>query len=124
MPEAKNLIRIFSENIQRRRKQLGMTQEELAERLDISQQSMSRMERGIMAPKFERLAEIASALRCPVAELFMCNATAQENGADGDNEESAHVVLAEALGGLSPAERHCVLRFVLEAANLFKNFHA
>lgn len=53
-----------------RRKQKGLTQAQFAELLDITQDSLSRMEKGVIAPKFSRLHSIASALGCPVADLF------------------------------------------------------
>lgn len=53
-----------------RRKQKGLTQAQFAELLDITQDSLSRMEKGVIAPKFSRLQYIADALGCPVADLF------------------------------------------------------
>lgn len=47
-----------------------MTQAQFAELLDITQDSLSRMEKGVIAPKFSRLEGIAEALGCPVADLF------------------------------------------------------
>lgn len=54
-----------------RRKVLGLSQEKLAEMVDIGQQSLSRMEQGRIAPKFERLQLFADALQCRVIDLFM-----------------------------------------------------
>lgn len=53
-----------------RRKKKGLTQAQFAELLDITQDSLSRMEKGVIAPKFSRLHGIATALGCPVADLF------------------------------------------------------
>ena len=53
-----------------RRKKMGMTQAQLAGILSITQDSLSRMESGIIAPKFSRLSDIASTLGCSVADLF------------------------------------------------------
>ena len=47
-----------------------MTQEELAEILDIAPDTLSRMENGRFAPKMGRLQSIAAALRCSVSDLF------------------------------------------------------
>lgn len=108
---AKTFAEIFSCNIQRRRKLLGMTQDELAGELFIGQQSLSRIERGTMAPKFERLPDIARALRCSVAELFV------------DDEEipnNTGAIIAEILRDLTPDEQNSVLRFVADAALIFK----
>lgn len=56
--------------ISERRKRMGLTQAQLAEHLDITQDSLSRMEKGIIAPKFSRLQLIADTLGCSVADLF------------------------------------------------------
>ena len=56
--------------IYEKRKALGLTQAALAEKLGIGQQSLSRIEQGRMAPKFERLQDIADVLECGVADLF------------------------------------------------------
>lgn len=107
----KDLAQIFAENVQRKRKLLGLTQEDLAARLGIGQQSMSRMERGVMAPKFDRLQDIARELHCTVAALFV-----EPGAGDADTRE----VLSNVLARLSATERACVLKFVIEASALFK----
>lgn len=108
---ARNLAQVFATNIQRKRKLLGLTQEDLAARLGIGQQSMSRIERGVAAPKFERLTDIARELHCSVAALFV-----EPSAVGGDTQD----VLANILGELSETERACVLKFVIEASTLFK----
>ena len=56
--------------IKEQRIKMGMTQEELAEKVGIGQQSLSRMEQGKTAPRFERLQNLADALDCRVVDLF------------------------------------------------------
>jgi transcriptional regulator with XRE-family HTH domain len=53
-----------------KRKRRGLTQSQLAGLLGITQNSLSRMESGEIAPKLSRLQDIADALGCPVADLF------------------------------------------------------
>lgn len=65
-----NLSALVGENIARRRKQLGMTQDELAEKLEISASAMSRIESGQASPRFSRLEELADILQYQVADLF------------------------------------------------------
>lgn len=48
----------------------GMTQAELAEKLSISQNSVSQYESGVRTPTVKRLAKIAIALGCTVDELM------------------------------------------------------
>jgi len=66
----KFLSKVFGLNIAYRRNLLGITQEALAEKIGIEQISISRMERGIIAPRFARLQVFADVLGCSVADLF------------------------------------------------------
>ena len=61
MPD-KKLAEIVGENISERRRRLGLSQKELADRLEISQDAMARMEKGRIAPKMGRLQYIADNL--------------------------------------------------------------
>lgn len=91
--------------IARRRKMCGMTQAALAEQLGITQDSLSRMEKGVMTPKFSRLPELAFHLDCRVADLF------REACGERDDWEAA---IAEELRELGPDERELVLTIVRE----------
>jgi len=57
-------------NIALRRKELKLTQEELAEKLDISYQAVSAWERNKYQPEIDKLADIARALSTSVAWLL------------------------------------------------------
>ena len=57
-------VLIVGENISDRRRRLGLSQKKLAERLEISQDAMARMEKGRIAPKMGRLQAIADTLQC------------------------------------------------------------
>ena len=65
-----SLAQIVGQAIFQRRRALGMSQEELAEKVGIGQQSLSRMEQGKTAPRFERLQNLADSLGCRVVDLF------------------------------------------------------
>ncbi len=52
------------------RQQQGMTQEEVAERLQIGMEAVSRMERGIVVPTIVRLAELAQIFGCELTDLL------------------------------------------------------
>ena len=51
-----------------------MTQEDLAEKAEISVSYLSMIERGERAPHLETLANLASALQVPITELFSFDA--------------------------------------------------
>lgn len=62
-------IRLGAE-IQRRRKQLGLTQEELAQRMDVSRQSVTKWETGQSAPDLDRLVQLGEVLSISLDELL------------------------------------------------------
>lgn len=57
------------ERIKSARKRAGLTQSELAEKLNIPYQSIGQWERNVRNPKAETLIKIANALGCEVWEL-------------------------------------------------------
>jgi transcriptional regulator with XRE-family HTH domain len=52
------------------RKRKGITQAELAERCETTQQTIAKIEKGLVDPKLSTLNKIAEALDCELAELF------------------------------------------------------
>ena len=74
----KPVMASFGATIAERRKLLDISQETLAERVGISQESLSRMEKGFIAPRFERLQLFADALECSIPDLFRSQSTASE----------------------------------------------
>lgn len=52
------------------RQQAGLTQEQLAEKLGVSNETVSRIERGVILPSLVRLSDIADHLNCRTEELF------------------------------------------------------
>lgn len=55
----------FSENMQYLRKKENLTQEQLAERLDVSRQAVSKWESGQSYPEMEKILQLC--------EMFCCN---------------------------------------------------
>ena len=72
MPPRKrqHLASIVGANIAALRAARGWNQTQLAEKLGMGADSLSRMERGVVAPRFARLELFADILGCTVAELF------------------------------------------------------
>ena len=68
--KTQGMAAVVGGNISARRKLLRYTQAELAEKLNMGPDSLSRIEKGVVAPRFQRLADIATALDCTVADLF------------------------------------------------------
>lgn len=74
-------IRLGAE-IQRRRKQLGLTQEELAQRMDVSRQSVTKWETGQSAPDLDRLIQLGEVLAVSLDELL-------KGPSEGSSEEQS-----------------------------------
>ena len=62
--------RLIGSKIQNTRKQKKITQEQLAEHLDVSVGYVSQMERGITKINLDRLSEIADYLECDITSLL------------------------------------------------------
>ena len=91
---------IVGANISAKRKRKGMNQVQLAEQLGIGPDSLSRIESGITAPKFQTLEKMAQVLECPVAELFLYNEEGvvldlTKNFSDTETAMSEIIILAE-----------------------------
>lgn len=60
----------FGIRVKELRLRLGLSQEQLAEKIGKTVNSISNIERGSVAPKFETIAEIADILGVELSELF------------------------------------------------------
>ncbi|HCB94414.1 MAG TPA: hypothetical protein DEP65_01205 [Ruminococcus sp.] len=52
------------------RQSIGITQEQLAEQLNVGQSTVAMWERGINMPRSDKLPELAKVLKCEVSDLF------------------------------------------------------
>ncbi len=109
--KSQTLTKIVGSTIHKRRKSLEMSQEQLAEFVGIGQQSLSRMEQGIIAPKFERLQQFADALHCRVVDLF---------SPPEETEDSTALVYKNMLSNLNEKERGFVLKQTEELIRFLK----
>ncbi|MDM5065679.1 helix-turn-helix domain-containing protein [Aeromonas salmonicida] len=66
----KQLAKSVGKAIARQRQQAGLTQDQVAEHLDIGMEAVSRMERGIVVPTVVRLAELAQLFGCELADFL------------------------------------------------------
>jgi transcriptional regulator with XRE-family HTH domain len=64
------ITKILANNIKNRRAQLGLTQEQLSERMDVSWLSIALIETQKRWVSPEMLEKIAAALRCSEKDLF------------------------------------------------------
>ncbi|MEA9978574.1 MULTISPECIES: helix-turn-helix transcriptional regulator [unclassified Pseudomonas] len=66
----KHLAGAVGRAIAKQRIRSGLTQEEVAERLGVGNEAVSRIERGIVIPNIERLLAFAGIFDCEAAELL------------------------------------------------------
>ncbi len=105
------LAKILGNAIVERRRLLGMTQAELANRLDMAPDALSRIENGYVAPRFSRIDQMAKVLDCSVAELFR-----EKNGSLRERLDC----LAETIGSLPPDKQEEVIGLVVRLVNVLK----
>lgn len=64
------LPRVLGKKIQKRRKELELTQEDVADRVGISRAYMGYIEQGRNAPSLEILEKIANVLKSRISDFF------------------------------------------------------
>lgn len=67
---AKEEFTMFQDNLKALRKRKGITQEELATRLNVVRQTVSKWEKGLSVPDSELLIKLAEILEVPVRRLL------------------------------------------------------
>ncbi len=97
------LARRLGANIAARRKARKWSQEELAERLGVASETISRFERGATLPSLMTLQRVGQILKAPIAELL-----AESSSAPGDQA----MVIATWVTELSDDDREYVLDLV------------
>ena len=64
------LPKVLGKKIQKRRKELDLTQEDVADKVGISRAYMGYIEQGRYAPSIEVLEKVAKALKSPISDFF------------------------------------------------------
>ena len=97
------LAKAVGRAIARQRQQAGLTQEQVAEHLNIGMEAVSRMERGIVVPTVVRLAELAQLFGCELADFL-------REASNRPIEQG--IVLSQQLARLDDADRTLLLETV------------
>lgn len=93
-------------NIRAARKEATLTQEQMAEKLKMSQLHFGRLERGERPASLEQLAQIAQALRVPLAALLNGCVVEEDFAAKPDDSAQAlGTAVAKLASGCSPKAR-------------------
>lgn len=77
------LQKIFGLNVRNHRKAQELTQEELAERVDVTIETIGKIERGVSAPTFNTAEKVAAALSVNPVVLFGVDANSLADGERG-----------------------------------------
>ena len=93
----------FAERLTHLRKLRKLSQQQLAQRSNVSQQAISKLERGLCSPSEFTIRQLADALRVQITDLLeeQNNATADGGGILADIIERVRHLNGPALGRLS-----------------------
>ena len=94
-------MNILCENIRTLRKARGLTQKELAEKLDISDKTVSRWESGVQLPEASLIPQLAAVFCVSIDELYGVEKPASGEAAAGWERRKAS--LAVGLWGIAGA---------------------
>lgn len=94
-----------------RREARGLTQEQVAEALQIGTEAVSRMERGITMPTVQRMAELAEIYGCGIDELLIASSTRASDQAE---------LIAQVLQTLPEPDRVMIVDVVQKIAGRLK----
>lgn len=101
--DQKDLAEAVGRAIARQRVRAGLTQEEVAERLGVGNEAVSRIERGIVIPNIARLFDFASIFGCEATELL------SEASPRADDQASR---ISRLLASLNQADRQLLVDMV------------
>lgn len=113
-PKAKDkkLSKSLGTLIAARRKSIGLTQAELAETVGIEQESMSRIETGMITPSLSRLLSLADALDCSIEALLR---------PASNRKQDQSLVMEGLLDNLDDAERAFAVRVISDFVDLSRS---
>ena len=96
--------KLIGERIKTERKKHCLTQEALAEKLDVSIGYVSQIERGITKISLDLLAEISDILKCDISALITASSVNGENYMRSE--------LLTEISALSPQKRKLLIEFI------------
>ena len=97
--------------IARIRDEVGLTQQQVSEALDIGMEAVSRLERGVVDPSLSRLVELAELFGCGMQELLL-------PGSPRPTDQA--MAIAQEIGGLPPKDREALVQIVRHLVELLR----
>ena len=110
--QSRRLIGKLGPRLAERRRELGLTQSVMAERMGIAEESLSRLESGRVVPTIERLIQF-----CDVLGLSLDDVLRQVSAIPSDEAK----VLMKSIEDLTPAQREVVLANARNLADLLRS---
>ena len=101
----KKLIKSVGKAIANQRRIVGMTQSEVAARLKVEKETISRLETGAISPTLTRLHQLGALFGCPIGYFFR-----QEKGTEQEQADA----IADMLRTLSAERRERLVRCIAE----------
>lgn len=108
----RELFKSIGRVLAQRRESKGLTQEQVAEVLQIGTEAVSRMERGITMPTIQRMAELADIYGCGIEELVIATSTRTSDQAE---------LISQILHTLPEADRAMIVEVVQKIAERLKH---
>jgi transcriptional regulator with XRE-family HTH domain len=105
----KTLVKSVGKAIAEQRKLANLTQVQLADKLGIEKETVSRLETGMISPSLSRLEQLADIFECSVRQFFW-----HESG----NERAQADAIADMIRGLPENRREMVVRFVADVVRV------
>ncbi|WP_279211829.1 helix-turn-helix domain-containing protein [Delftia acidovorans] len=106
------LFKSIGRTLAQRREAKGLTQDQVAEALQIGTEAVSRMERGLTMPTVQRLAELAEVYGCGIEELLIASSTRTSDQAE---------LISQVLQTLPEADRAMIVEVVQKIAARLKD---
>ena len=101
--------KVIGSRVKRQRMEKGMTQQELAERLDVSNAYLSRIERGSAKASLEMIFKISSTLEIPVCLIL--------SGVDVQASDYLSNEIYELILGCTPSEKRLIYDLIKAVRN-------
>ena len=112
---SRKLISRIGPRLAERRREIGLTQTRMAERMGIAEESLSRLESGRVTPTIERLIQF-----CDVLGLSLDDVLLQVSAVPSDEAK----VLTTSIEDLTPMQREVVLANARNLADLLRQQNA
>lgn len=101
----KAFIKLVGKAIANKRNQIGLTQSDVAVKLGIEKETVSRLETGAISPTLARLYQLSGIFGCPVRHFF---------GQKGGEECVQSDIIADMICSLPAERRESVVKCVAE----------